>query len=142
MSFLGNFGNFALSGSQPTGDIQIESPLASPRINLPQGNVNLGGIQGTVSGNVPASSVSDGLPSLPAMPTLPGTTIPDLLSNSPTGTGLPNTATSSGPTSWLLSSRVVSGVVGLICIAGGLFMFNQTRELIVNTGKTAAKLAT
>lgn len=145
MSFLSSFGNFALSGLQPlnTGDIQIEAPLASPRpnnnTNLPTGNISLGGIPATVSGDVPASSVTS-----PAgqTPTLPGTSIPDVLSNSPTGTGLPNTASSnSGPISWIMSSRVMSGIVGLICIAGGLFMFKTTRDVIVNTGKKAAEIA-
>ena len=161
----GLFGSFALDGL--AGLPPIETPIAPARPNLPQGNINLGGIQGTVVGQVPSSSVqqpSGSTPPIIAPPTNESVwqQAGDWLKNAGTalgkvfgpgtdfGVGSGSSSDSSSSSSstagnWitnaLLTNRLVSAVIGLILIAAGLFLFQQTREILVGAGKTAAKLA-
>lgn len=126
--------------------VQIEAPLASPRPYTNPANVSLSQLP-------PGSSIHTGTNSTPSTfgDTVSNTTqqasdwmqnaaqnASDWMQQKAQGTV---DAADTGPTTWLLSSRVVSGAVGLVCIAAGLFMFEHTRELVVNAGKAAAKVA-
>jgi len=153
MGFLSSFTLPSLSSLNALSDVQIEQPLASPRNTLPTGQVNLGpGITGNVVGSVPSSAIGTGpftgtLNTPAQIPDASGgimqqeanavaqgaTPMQAALSASPASAS--NTVTS------LLSSRFVSGVIGVLCIGAGLFMFKGTRDVVVNVGKKAASVA-
>lgn len=138
--FAGGNTLFNAAETNLQSDVPIEPPIASPRNVLTPGPINLGGITGNVVGNVPSDAISwpSGTQTQPAsnVPQQSGT-----LPNAPPGVSWPSGSSSSSPLGWLLSERVASGAIGLICIVAGLFMFQSTRELVLNTAKTAATVA-
>jgi hypothetical protein len=157
-SLFGSFNLASLSAlDQPLNDIQIEQPIASPRNTLPQGPINLGGIQGNVVGNVPSSATQQPSTSTPTTSTNiwnqagqwmqnAATSLSNALQGGAqqTSSTLQSTASSSGTSTLvgnLMSNRLVTGVIGLIFIGAGLFMFKGTQQIVVNAGKTAAKVA-
>lgn len=139
MSFLSGFSLPALPSLNALSDVQIEQPIASPRPILQQGNISLGGIPGTVVGNVPSGAIQQpgtiGDTTSQSDPT-PGQFNQELQNSPLVQTGSP--AGTTQPT-WL-GTREISAIIGLIFIAGGLFMFKGTRDVVVTGAKTAAKL--
>jgi hypothetical protein len=125
--------------SNAAGDVQIEQPLAPPRPStpmdehIPVGNppidVTLHGTQSTLQDMI--DKLQQGAQGLSA----------GMQKAAQGSTGGSVTGGLLDPTKWLLSSRVVSGAVGLIAIGAGLMMFQGSRDVIINTAKTAAKVA-
>lgn len=131
---------------------QIETPLAPARPNLSPGGIQLGpGISGTVVGQVPASSLGGLNPQSnpgdtsifgPGPSTIPGLVGQDLQAlGAMTGQSASPLTPSAGATGSDLWVRFATGIVGIIFIGAGLFMFKGTQQIIVQAGRTAAKVA-
>jgi hypothetical protein len=111
-----------------------------PSSSLPNPGQNLG----TPVAWTPQSLNTPGLPDISGAGPLPsgglatavGSAVASAASNALTG-GL----TSGLFTGGVGLERIVSIIIGLILIAGGIFLFRPVRDTVVQVGKTAAKAA-
>src|SRR5215469_12012551 len=144
MSFLSSFNlGSMLAASVPTtginGPITIEpnpgqspydaSGMAGAMMQLPGVSDNTAG---SAASNTAGSGVSNTMSNLSNWMQKQAQAL---------SSGLQGGAQSSANSQTDTLTRLASGIIGLICIAGGLFMFKGTRDVVVNTAKTAAKVA-
>lgn len=79
------------------------------------------------------------------LPTLPTLSPIDVIAGAGTAVGIPAIATKTAAATISDApqklTRGVMIVLGLLLIAAGIFSFDKTKSFIINTGKSAAKVA-